>query len=160
MITLFIALSVLGSIIQLSKCNNSRTTNYHPYDINKKYPSICYDNKTNELYPKYQLNNIKKNIISKEFIEKYKLWSDVISTFDYTHGETLYGFEEAIEIIYKHQHPIDCKNAQYLVSGMYESGFGSEFHVIGVALATAMNLNRIYIMYPDRKYDSGNTNFK
>jgi hypothetical protein len=157
MITLLITLLVF-SIIQLFKCDNSRTTTYHPYDINKIYPSICYDNKTNELYPKYQLNNIKKKIISKEFIETYKLWSDVISSFDYIHGETLYGFEEAIETIYKHQHPIDCKNAQYLVSGMYESGFGSEFHVIGVALATAMNLNRIYIMYPNRKYESGNCN--
>jgi len=93
--------------------------------------------------------------MSPEIMNKYKLWPDVISKFDFMHGETMYGLEEALDAIYKHQHPVDCKNAKFLISGMFESGFGSEMHVIGVGLATAMNLNRIYIMYPERKYESG-----
>jgi len=93
--------------------------------------------------------------MSQETMEKHKLWPDVISKFDFMHGETMYGLEEALDAIYKHQHPVDCKNAKFLISGMFESGFGSEQHVIGVGLATAMNLNRVYIMYPERKYESG-----
>jgi hypothetical protein len=93
--------------------------------------------------------------MSQETMKKHKLWPDVISKFDFTHGETMYGLEEALDAIYKHQHPVDCKNSKFLISGMFESGFGSEQHVIGVGLATAMNLNRVYIMWPERKYDSG-----
>ena len=70
------------------------------------------------------------------------------------HGETTYGLEEAIEAIYKHQHPSDCSKAKYLINRAWEQGFGSELHVTGVGLATAMNLNRIYIMHPNQKYDS------
>lgn len=153
---MLISLQLL-SLVQFSYIITSECTRtiYHPYDINKIYPPICYDNTTHELLPQYQLNNLMNKVISVETIEKYKLWPDVISKFDFMHGETMYGLEEALEVIYKHQHPVDCKNAKYLVSGMYESGFGSEFHVIGVALATAINLNRVYIMYPNRKYDSG-----
>ena len=91
-------------------------------------------------------------------IGRTKLWPDVISKFDLTHGETMYGLEEALDAIYKHQHPVDCKNSKFLISGMFESGFGSEQHVIGVGLATAMNLNRVYIMWPDRKFESGTRN--
>jgi len=126
-------------------------TTYHAYNLNKHYPSKCYDNATHELLPKYQW---KQKIISSEFIAKYNLWPDLISRFDFMHGETTYGLEEAIEAIYKHQHPSDCSKAKYLINRAWEQGFGSELHVTGVGLATAMNLNRIYIMHPNQKYDS------
>jgi len=128
----------------------TKRTVYHAYDLNKKYPSKCYDNKTHELLPNYQWKN---KVISREKINKYKLWPDLISKFDFLHGETLYGLEEAIEAIYKHQHPSDCSKAKFLTNRGWEEGFGSELHVTGVGLATAMNLNRIYIMHPHQKYD-------
>ena len=134
------------------------TTVWHPYDVNKQYPDQCYDNSTGirTLLAKYQRDNWSKKPISLEAMNKFKLWPDLISKFDFMHGETMFGLEEALEIIYKHQHPPDCSKAKFLISGMYESGFGSELHVIGVGLATAMNLNRVYIMNPYRKMDSAN----
>lgn len=143
---------ILFDIYFISKiiCISKKSTVYHAYDLNKKYPSKCYDNITHELLPNYRWKN---KVISKEKINEYKLWPDLISKFDYLHGETLYGLEEAIEAIYKHQHPSDCSKAKFLTNRAWEEGFGSELHVTGVGLATAMNLNRIYIMHPDQKYD-------
>ena len=145
---------LLFILLNLTYINCDRTV-WHAYDLKKEYPSMCYDNMTNELLPKYQRSYWQNKVMSQETMEKHKLWPDVISKFDFMHGETMYGLEEALDVIYKHQHPVDCKNAKFLISGMFESGFGSEMHVIGVGLATAMNLNRVYIMYPERKYESG-----
>ena len=131
---------------------------WHPYDEGKVYQKECLDNVTapGELQTKYQWSQWAKKTMSLEFMQKYKLWPSLISKFDLIHGETMFGLEEAIEAVYKHQHPADCSTAKFLISGMYESGFGSELHVIGVGLATAMNLNRVYIMNPHRKMDSSN----
>jgi hypothetical protein len=129
---------------------------WHPYIEHKKYPDECYDNVTSSLLPQYERSNWARRPMSLEFMQRYKLWPDLISKFDLIHGETMFGLEEAIEAVYKHQHPADCSKAKFLISGMYESGFGSELHVIGVGLATAMNLNRVYIMNPHRKMDSIN----
>ena len=147
-------LQLLLLFLYLSYVNCDRTV-WHAYDLKKEYPSMCYDNVTNELLPKYQRSYWQNKVMSQETMEKHKLWPDVISKFDFMHGETMYGLEEALDVIYKHQHPVDCKNSKFLISGMFESGFGSEQHVIGVGLAAAMNLNRVYIMYPERKYESG-----
>jgi hypothetical protein len=35
-------------------------------------------------------------------------------------------FQEAIEAIYRNQHPPDCSKAKFLVSGGFGSGFGSQ----------------------------------
>ena len=150
-------LQLLFLFLYVTYINCDRTV-WHAYDLKKEYPSICYDNVTNELLPKYQRSYWQNKVMSQETMKKHKLWPDVISKFDLTHGETMYGLEEALDAIYKHQHPVDCKNSKFLISGMFESGFGSEQHVIGVGLATAMNLNRVYIMWPDRKYESGTRN--
>jgi len=129
---------------------------WHPYHEGKDYSKECLDNNTNALLPQYERSQWAKKPMSPEFMQKYKLWPGLISKFDLIHGETMFGLEEAIEAVYKHQHPADCSKAKFLISGMYESGFGSELHVIGVGLAAAMNLNRVYIMNPHRKMDSMN----
>lgn len=41
------------------------------------------------------------------------------------------GFDKAMDIIFRHQHPQDCSNASFLVSLGYASGYGSEIHVEG-----------------------------
>lgn len=157
---------LIYAILILYFNNIVNCTIWHPYDLNKKYDDICYESKqynsssspndNRNLLPKYQKSVWDSTPMSLEFMNKYKLWSDVISQFDMKHGQTMFGLEEAIETIYKHQHPPDCSKAKFLISGMFESGFGSELHVIGVGLATAMNLNRVYIMYPNRKMESAN----
>ncbi len=82
--------------------------------------------------------------------ENWKLWPEVVSQRDKIDGETLYGFKTGMEEIWINQHPTDCSKAKFLISGGFESGFGSEMHVIGAGLALAMSMNRVYIMLADR----------
>jgi hypothetical protein len=56
-----------------------------------------------------------------------------------------YSFSQAIEIIWKNQHPPDCKKAKYLIADALYQGFGAEFHVHGVALALALDMGRVFL---------------
>jgi len=76
---------------------------WHPYDEGKVYPKECLDNNTNALLPQYERTQWAKKPMSPEFMQKYKLWPGLISKFDLIHGETMFGLEEAIEAVYKHQ---------------------------------------------------------
>jgi len=115
---------------------------WHTYNANKVYPSTCDHTEAN-------FKEMTKPVSAANH-EKWKLWPDVISKRDLLEGETMYGFEAGMEAIWKNQHPEDCSNAKFLISGGFESGFGSEIHVIGVGLALAMNMGRVYVMFPDR----------
>lgn len=128
---------------------------WHPYEAQKVYEPTC--DKSEQNFKE------KTKPVSEANKEKWKLWPDVVSKRDLLEGETMYGFEEGMEAIWKNQHPEDCSTAKYLISGGFESGFGSEFHVIGVGLAMAMNMGRVYVMFPDHgdsslmaKMDSNN----
>jgi hypothetical protein len=66
----------------------------------------------------------------------------------------MYGFEVGMEAIWKHQHPEDCSKAKFLIGGVFATGFGSEFHVLGAGMALAMKLNRVYLLLTDAS-DSG-----
>lgn len=89
--------------------------------------------------------------------ERWGLWGNVTSKSDVQDGETLYGFDEStITRIWKNQHPSNCSNAKFLISGDWEQGFGSEMHVYGVGLALALNMNRVFILFPNQM-DSGLT---
>ena len=50
-------------------------------------------------------------------------------------GETMYGFEEGLDILWTSQHRRNCSSAQYIVSGGWPFGFGSRIHVEGYGLA-------------------------
>jgi len=79
----------------------------------------------------------------------WKLWPNLVSKFDTETGETLYGMKQAMEVIWKNQHPEDCSKAQFLIAQGWPQGFGSEVHVLGVGLAVALNTKRVFIMNPD-----------
>eukprot|EP01038_Epipyxis_sp_PR26KG_P012973 gene12973-17397_t len=83
--------------------------------------------------------------ITKKEIDDFKLWPDLFTNHDAEKGETMFGFREAISKVWHHQHPADCSKAKFLVTDGWIGGFGSETHVLGVGLAIAMNLNRIFI---------------
>eukprot|EP01038_Epipyxis_sp_PR26KG_P011758 gene11758-15734_t len=87
--------------------------------------------------------------LSNEQIEKWKLWPGLITTYDWEKGSSLIGFEHAMDIIWNHQHPIDCKNAKFLIAEGWAQGFGSEVHVLSIGFALALNLNRIFVMNPE-----------
>jgi hypothetical protein len=128
-VVLFVAILICGQAL------------WHPYDAHKHYDPSC--DHTEENF------KTMTRPVSESNHKKWKLWPDVISKQDLTDGETMYGFEAGMEAIWRNQHPADCSTAKYLISGGFESGFGSEIHVIGVGLALAMNMGRVYVMFPD-----------
>jgi hypothetical protein len=67
-----------------------------------------------------------------EFINRLSLWPNLTSSFDKEYGETLYGSQEGLEIIWKNQNPDDCSKAKFLVSGGWPYGFGSRIHMEGM----------------------------
>eukprot|EP01038_Epipyxis_sp_PR26KG_P011760 gene11760-15737_t len=87
--------------------------------------------------------------ITNEQIKSWKLWPGLISTYDEENGETIVGFTEAIENIWRHQNPVDCSKAKFLIAEGWPQGFGSEVHILGIGLALALNMNRIYVMNPN-----------
>ena len=131
------------------------TSLWHPYESTKIYDAECLHDST-------QFKN-KTRSVAQESKDKWRLWPNVVSRRDLEDGETMYGFEEGMEAIWKNQHPEDCANAKYLISGGFEiGGFGAEFHLLGEGLAVAMNMNRVYVMFSDgqsqltSKMDSNN----
>jgi hypothetical protein len=56
----------------------------------------------------------------------------------------------AQEIIYKHQHPANCGDVDWVYSHYQDSGIGSEIHVATAALALAMNRNGVLLWSPSR----------
>jgi hypothetical protein len=109
-----------------------------------------------------------------DFMEKLGLWPNLMSQYDFEYGETLYGSQEALELIWRNQNPEDCSTAKYLVSGGWPYGFGSRIHMegelraehyqtltgqhllvfrvwlTGAALGMAMHLGRVYLPHPVR----------
>jgi hypothetical protein len=110
---------------------------WHPYDLNKNYPKNCHSN----------LHSEQVKVPNKDFMNKIGLWPNLVSTYYAKHGEVMYGFAEGIEHAWKHQHPANCSQMQFLVvEAGWDQGFGSETHVIGSGLAVAMNMNRVYVL--------------
>lgn len=62
--------------------------------------------------------------LSAEDISRWKLWPTLISSIDRQAGEVMYGFKAGMELIWKNQHPADCKNAKFLISNGWDQGFG------------------------------------
>ena len=78
---------------------------------------------------------------------KYGLWPNLVNSYQLKHGKILFGFEEAIEAIWKNQNPPDCKTAKFMISRGWSSGFGSRMHVEGSGFTEALNSGRVYLMH-------------
>ena len=87
----------------------------------------------------------KPHQLTRQWSSKYKLWQDILTPLDLKKGETVYGLRDAIELIYRHQHPADCSTAKFILVEAWEEGFGSEMHAMGAALSVGLNTNRIII---------------
>ena len=83
-------------------------------------------------------------------MDDLRLWPDIISAHDKANGKVAYKFYEAMDIIYKHQHPRDCSKAKFLITEGFSSGFGSEIHIEGFSLAIAMASGRILLPRPNQ----------
>jgi hypothetical protein len=85
----------------------------------------------------------------QEMVSKYRLWPNVISKKQkITSDSVLFGIGEALDEIWRHQHPEDCSKAKFLITGSHVGGFGSELHVMGAILGLAMEMGRVYLQNP------------
>lgn len=91
----------------------------------------------------------KTKPLHSDIIEKMHLWPNLMKYSDIEHGETLFGFEDGLNLIWKNQFPEDCSKAKFLVSGGWPYGFGSRVHIEGAGLAMAMQMGRVYLPHPD-----------
>lgn len=101
------------------------------------------------------VNNYTTNIEARKYVDDIRnAWLKLTGISADQNNYAIYNsnalnnlyFEEAILGIHKYQNPRDCKNSQFLISGQYRSGSGSELHVETMGLAIAMSMVRIYIL--------------
>jgi hypothetical protein len=58
-----------------------------------------------------------RDVLTEAEVKKWKLWPLISNTKDIDrHGELLYGFNEAMDLIWKNQHPPDCRKAKFLIA--------------------------------------------
>jgi hypothetical protein len=133
------------SLFARISCTSNYSFGWHAYDYSKLQNEGC-ENLTN--------SHISTNL--KEIVTKYKLWPGHLQDREVTSDNILYGIDIAMQTIWDHQHPINCSNSKFLISGYWEYGFGSTVHIEGAALSLAMNLGRVYlqnpIMFPSKNW--------
>jgi len=142
-----IYITLLCFVISSTKLSTVNAV-WHAYKEDK-VPDAKYNCPAHGTQEYLEENKLQTKAVSDENKKRWKLWPDVVSTDDIAGGETMYGFEVGMEAIWKNQHPEDCSKAKFLFSGGFESGFASEFHVVGSGLALALELGRVYMMIPD-----------
>ena len=98
--------------------------------------------------------------ISRDKIQRYKLWPTLMNDDTYNSGKSLYGSEYALEYIWNHQHPMSkCSEKKYIITKGFGMGFGSVVHVEGTGFALALEMDRIYLPNPSgAKRSKGHVN--
>jgi hypothetical protein len=114
--------------------NTPFSFSWHAYNTSHVVPSHCHHSYADATRP-----------VSSGEYSRMKLWPGVNNRAT---GESMYGFKKGIEEVWRHQHPEDCRNRTYLISGGWPYGFGSRIHMEGVGLAIAMQMGRIYLPHP------------
>jgi hypothetical protein len=130
---------VVLSLSPLASANGPKRQ-FHAYSFeNRTYRPEC---------KKYIKDHEKTDI--QQLISKYRLWGNVISKKQtVTPNSVLFGIGDALDEIWKHQHPKDCSKAMFLIAGTdHVGGFGSELHVTGSILGLAMDMGRVYLQNP------------
>ena len=111
---------------------------WHAYHFSKSINGNCSD--FNDQLPRND---------SKKVLSKLNLWPIINNESNaWSPTSTLYGSREALQELYKHQHPKNCSEAKFLISHNYVAGFGSEVHANGALLGLAISLGRVFLQYP------------
>lgn len=142
--TAFILLSVLGVSRSAFSFESSRWTGYSEdyFANNSSKLTLAMIKNPNECMP------YKNSIITNQRSSRhYGLWRQFESIAGDS-GELLFGFREAIDVIWKNQNPPDCSKAKYLIQKYHQGGFGSLIHVAGSSLSLSIKLGRVYLEDP------------
>ena len=138
-VTIFVCYILLISqlLVATQEINDGYFTNYATNFTKSSLPESCKI---------YQYDKLAVNYLPDN---KYRLWPNLVNKNQLENGKQLFGFDEAMDAIWKNQNPENCSdpNVKFLVSNGYASGFGSRIHVEGSGLTTAMNLGRVYLMH-------------
>lgn len=96
----------------------------------------------------YKENNL--SMILQENGNKWKIWPNIMTKYDRKHGNVIFGYKYVMDEIWANQNPENCDDAKFLIAeGFSPGGFASEIHILSVALAIAMELNRTLVMNPE-----------
>ena len=125
----YITLSATAFLVCVCSFNK---TAWHPYDKDKTLSLKCS-------LPSLSGSSIKADPKS------WKLWPNLTQDDSV---ESMIGLDRVMSAIWRNQHPDDCAKSKFLISFDCQSGFGSEVHLLGVGLAAAMNMNRVFIQLP------------
>ena len=115
--------------------HNVNARHWYAYSANKVFDESCGSNTTHI-----------PDKVTPEQVQKYNLWQVKQSKDDWTYGESMTGFLEGMDALWKHQNPEDCSKAKFMIAGDWEEGFGSEIHVLGAGMAAAVAMGRVYVM--------------
>ena len=127
-------------------CLSSNTSSWHNGSLTFRWHAYEYNGSIKQLTDECSVIQ-HPNKISLMVTESFKLWSGLQSRD--SEFETVFGFADAIEAVYKHQHPKDCTKSKFLLApANFGCGFGCQQHVVGMGLAIAMNAGRIYVQHP------------
>lgn len=117
---------------------------FHIYD-----PHISYENEKESNCNRYYDEH--KAMDFPSIVKDYNLWSGLVGQErmrSLSPNDTIFGLKFALDTIWKHQHPPDCRKAKFLIPTKHNGGFGSELHVLTNPLGLAMDLGRIYLSNP------------
>jgi len=115
------------------------TDSWHLYDFDDKARGNISSTNCLRSRKKYSQNSI----------EKFHLWPNLFEFRNLKSSEVAYGYYEAIEEIWKNQHPRDCSKAKFIISNGWPWGFGSVVHVESTILSLALELGRVYLPHPE-----------
>ena len=95
---------------------------------------------------------------SKELFSRLHLWPNLFSASDLQQGRTLVNSGDALDAIWKNQHPSNCSAAKFIISPGYNTGFAGRIHVEAWRLSFALQLGRVYLEHPSGDWILWETN--
>lgn len=117
--------------------------------LNILFPNVAnHHNKNNPLERELFFDKTIK--IFNEYVDMHKDWPDESYNWEPPSNQkvgkyVIPGMKDVQHIIWKHQHPIQCRDKKFLSEEVLIGGFGSNLHVFSTILADALDEDKILI---------------
>lgn len=95
------------------------------------------------------------SLYSNDFFSRLRLWPNLSPA---QQGKTLVNSREALDMIWKNQHPSNCSAANFIISPGYNAGFAGRIHVEAWRLSFALQLGRVFLEHPSGDWILWETN--